>query len=120
MPVWEGFEAAVIFTEHADWSDIRTHRAVCFGSEDIVSADSAVGGYVYYDVPVTKSVFFNNPDSVCNIEKNSDFPGLHASLSDDDFLDFMIQLKTKDSIFVFILRNNIHLHLRILNRQCLS
>lgn len=95
MPVWEGFEAAVIFTEHADWSDIRTHRAVCFGSEDIVSADSAVGGYVYYDVPVTKSVFFNNPDSVCNIEKNSDFPGLHASLSDDDFLDFMIQLKNK-------------------------
>ncbi len=95
MPVWEGYEAAVIFTEHADWSGIRTHRAVCFGSEDVVSADSAIGGYVYYDVPVTKSVFFNNPDSVRNIEKNPEFPDLHATLDDTVFFDFIKQLKNK-------------------------
>jgi len=96
MPVWNGFESAIIFTEHADWTDIRTHRAVCFGNEDVTCADSAVGGFVYYDIPVTKSVFYCNPDSVKNIEKNSEFPNLHSTIKTDSvFFDFLKQLKDK-------------------------
>lgn len=96
MPVWDGFESAIIFTEHADWTDIRTHRAVCFGNENVTCADSAVGGFVYYDIPVTKSVFYCNPDSVKNMEKNSYFPDLHSTIkTDPSFLDFLKQLKDK-------------------------
>lgn len=96
MPVWDGFESAIIFTEHADWTDIRTHRAVCFGNEDVTCADSAVGGFVYYDIPVTKSVFYCNPDSVRNIEKNPEFPDFHSTIKNDSvFFDFLKQLKDK-------------------------
>ncbi|MDO5341091.1 MAG: hypothetical protein Q4F69_01365 [Bacteroidia bacterium] len=96
MPVWDGFESSIIFTEHADWTDIRTHRAVCFGSEDVSCADSAVGGFVYYGIPVTKSVFYCNPDSVRNVVKNSEFPDLHSTITTDSlFFDFLKQLKDK-------------------------
>ena len=70
MPTRDGYDAAVIFTEHADWTDIRTQRAVLFGNENITEADSAVGGFVYYDIPVTKSVFYNNPDHITNKERS--------------------------------------------------
>jgi len=96
MPVWDGFESAIIFTEHADWTDIRTHRAVCFGNESVTCADSAVGGYVYYGIPVTKSVFYNNPDGVVNLGKNREFPEAHCTIkTDPEFLDFLKQLKDK-------------------------
>lgn len=96
MPIWDGYESGIIFTEHADWTDIRTHRAVCFGNEDVTCADSAVGGFVFYDVPVTKSVFYCNPDSVKNILKNREFPGLHSTITTDSlFFDFLKQLKDK-------------------------
>ncbi len=96
MPVWDGYESAIIFTEHADWTDIRTHRAVCFGSDDVTCADSAVGGFVYYGIPVTKSVFYCNPDSVRNSVKNKEFPGLHSTIKTDSvFFDFLKQLKDK-------------------------
>jgi len=96
MPVWEGYESAFIFTEHADWTDIRTHRAVCFGSEDVTSADDAVGGFVYYDVPVTKSVFYSNPNGVINLLKNRRFPDMHSTIRTDTvFFDFLKQLKDK-------------------------
>lgn len=94
MPVMDGYECAFIWTEHADWTDIRTHRATYFGSEDIEKIEDAVGGFAYYDIPVTKSVFYNNPDSVTNYEKNKDFPGLHSTImTDSSFLDFLIQLR---------------------------
>lgn len=94
MPVWDGFESAIIFTEHADWTDIRTHRAVCFGSEDVVRAEDAVGGFVHYGVPVTKSVFYSNPDGVINLLKNRDFPQSHCTIKTDTaFFDFLKQLK---------------------------
>lgn len=97
MPIWDGFESSIIFTEHADWTDIRTHRAVCFGSEDVSCADSAVGGFVYYGIPVTKSVFYCNPDSVRNVVKNYEFPDLHSTITTDSlFFDFLKQLKDKD------------------------
>ena len=96
MPVWDGYESAIIFTEHADWTDIRTHRAVCFGDESVTCADSAVGGYVYYGIPVTKSIFYNNPDGVVNFGKNRDFHDSHCTIQDEpEYLDFLKQLKDK-------------------------
>ncbi len=94
MPVPDGFEAAVIWTEHADWTDIRTHRAVNFGHEDIADAEDAIGGFVKYNIPVTKSVFFDNPDSIRNdAASNGLFTGYHASLrSDTAFFDLLKQL----------------------------
>lgn len=96
MPIWDGYESGMIWTEHADWTDIRTHRAVCFGSEDVTCADSAVGGFVYYDIPVTKSVFYNNPADVVNTSKNKSFTGFHATIKGDSvYFDFLKQLKDK-------------------------
>lgn len=93
MPVPDGYESAIIWTEHADWSDIRTHRATYFGSEDIVDIDDAIGGFAFYDIPVTKSVFYDNPDSVTNYEKNTAFPGLHSTIkTDSSFFYFLKQL----------------------------
>ncbi len=84
MPVWDGYQSAFIFTEHADWTDIRTHRAVLFGNENITKPEDAVGGFCYYDIPVTKSVFYWNPNNVTN-EKTSNglFKGLVASIKTD-------------------------------------
>lgn len=96
MPVWDGYESAIIFTEHADWTDLRTHRAVCFGNESVTCADSAVGGYVYYGIPLTKSVFYSNPDGIINIGQNREFPNSHCTIkTDPDFFDFLKQLKDK-------------------------
>jgi len=97
MPVWDGYESGIVWTEHADWTDIRTHRAVYFGNEDVTCADSAVGGFVYYGIPVTKSVFYCNPDKVSNVIKNRDFPRLHSSIKGDSvYLDFLKQLRDRD------------------------
>ena len=96
MPVWDGYESAIIFTEHADWTDISTHRAVCFGNESVTCADSAVGGYVYYGIPVTKSIFYNNPDGIVNIGQNRRFPEYHCTIQTDTaYLDFLKQLKDR-------------------------
>lgn len=93
MPVWDGYQSAFIFTEHADWTDIRTHRAVLFGNENITKPEDAVGGFCYFNIPVTKSVFYWNPDDVTN-EKTSNglFKGLVASIKTDK--EFYKLLKT--------------------------
>ena len=84
MPIPYGYESGIIFTEHADWTDIRTHRAVLFGNEHITEAKDATGGFVYYGIPVTKSVFYNNPDQVTNAEiSHGVFPGLHTTIKTD-------------------------------------
>ena len=94
MPIFDGYESAFIWTEHADWADIKTHRATYFGSEDVTNIEDATAGFAYYDIPVTKSVFYHNPDSVTNLEKNPDFPGLHSTIkTDDSFFDFLKQLR---------------------------
>ena len=84
MPIPYGYESGIIFTEHADWTDIRTHRAVLFGSEKITKAKDATGGFVHYGIPVTKSVFYNNPDQVTNeaVSRGS-FNGLHTTIKTD-------------------------------------
>ena len=93
MPVWDGYQSVFIFTEHADWTDLRTHRAVLFGNENITKPEDAVGGFCYFDIPVTKSVFYWNPDNVTN-EKTSKglFTGLVASIKTDK--EFYKLLKT--------------------------
>lgn len=84
MPVPYGYASGIIFTEHADWTDIRTHRAVLFGSEKITKAKNATGGFVYYGIPVTKSVFYNNPDQVTNDAiSHGTFKGLHTTIKTD-------------------------------------
>ena len=84
MPICNGYESAFVFTEHADWTDIRTHRAVLFGNENITKPKKAVGGFVHFGIPVTKSVFFNNPDSITNFKiSDGNFPGLHATIKTD-------------------------------------
>jgi hypothetical protein len=94
MPYPKGYEAAIIWTEHADYTDLRTQRAVHFGHEDIIEAEKAVGGFTAHNIPVTKSVFWHNPDSVSNATTSEGlFPGLHASVSDDpEFFHFLKQL----------------------------
>ena len=93
MPVWDGYQSAFIFTEHADWTDLRTHRAVLFGNEHITRPEDAVGGFCYFNIPVTKSVFYWNPDHTTN-EKTSDgrFSELVASIKTDK--EFFKLLKT--------------------------
>lgn len=93
MPVWDGYQSAFIFTEHADWTDLRTHRAVLFGNENITKPEDAVGGFCYFNIPVTKSVFYWNPDNVTN-EKTSKglFKGPVASIKTDK--EFYKLLKT--------------------------
>lgn len=84
MPVWDGYQSAFIFTEHADWTDLRTHRAVLFGNEHVTKPKDAVGGFVYYGIPVTKSVFYWNPDQVTNEKiSNGHFPGPISSIKTD-------------------------------------
>ena len=84
MPIPYGYESGIIFTEHADWTDLRTHRAVLFGSEKITKARKATGGFVHYGIPLTKSVFYNNPDQVTNdAVSRGTFHGLHATLKTD-------------------------------------
>ena len=93
MPVWDGYQSAFIFTEHADWTDLRTHRAVLFGNEHITKPEDAVGGFCYFNIPVTKSVFYWNPDKVTNEKiSNGLFKGLVASIKTDK--EFYKLLKT--------------------------
>lgn len=95
MPVPAGYQAAVIWTEHADWADIRTHRAVNFGHDSITEAGSSTGGFVYYDIPVTRSVFYHNPDSVTNtLISGGLFNDLHSTIKTDTaFYNLLQQLR---------------------------
>ncbi len=95
----KGYEATYIWTEHADYSDIRTNRATYFGSENISHPDSAIGGFVRFNIPVTKSVFYDNPDSISNFEaSNGIFTTLESTiLTDSQFSEFLFHLDDKGS-----------------------
>ncbi|NTW31917.1 MAG: hypothetical protein HGB12_04725 [Bacteroidetes bacterium] len=91
----DGYFATYIWTEHADWTDINTHKAVYFGSEKINNSNDAIGGFVKYKIPVTKSVFYYNPDSIRNSQSSTKvaFNSLIQSLKGfDDFENFIDQL----------------------------
>jgi len=62
MLVPHGYVAGYIFTEHADGGNMRTHRAAYFGSENIIDPENATGGFAGHEIPVTKSVFFEDFD----------------------------------------------------------
>ncbi|MDO9254582.1 MAG: hypothetical protein Q7U54_03645 [Bacteroidales bacterium] len=64
MSVPYGYQAGYIVTEHADGGNIQTQRAVYFGSEDILKASDAVGGFVGHKIPTTKSVFYMDSASL--------------------------------------------------------
>lgn len=95
MHVKNGFEAAFIFSEHADWTDLRTQRAVNFGSETISRASDATAGFVKHKIPVTKSVFYNNPENIANshIASNKFSTPIATLRTDSAFLDFVRQLR---------------------------
>lgn len=78
MLVPDGYLAGYVFTEHADWGNIRTHRAAYFGSEDISDIKEAKGGFAGHKIPVTKSVFYSQPGgpSGSSIRDDPDFPQL--------------------------------------------
>ncbi len=93
-----GFLAAHVFTEHADWTDLPSHRTVYFGSEEIRKAKKATGGFVKNNIPVTKSVFYANPDGVLNSQSShqSIFSTPIASIKGTkDYLKFLEQLQKR-------------------------
>jgi len=66
MLVPGGYMAGYIFTEHADGGNLRTHRAAYFGSENNKYPKDAEGGFSGHQIPVTKSVFFDEFDEGLN------------------------------------------------------
>ncbi len=92
----DGYLGSMVWTEHADFSDIRTQRAVNFGSEDIINADSSTGGFVGQKIPITKSVFYSNPEDQKNSVKDKRFSTSALSITgSDSFKEFLFQLKLK-------------------------
>lgn len=92
-----GYLSSLIWTEHADFSDIGTQRAVNFGSEEIHSADSAIGGFVGRGIPVTKSVFYANPTGLKNSIKDGRFSDPSISIKGyPEFAAFLNQLHKKN------------------------
>lgn len=96
-----GYLGTMIWTEHADRSTIKSHKAVYYGREDIQSPSDAVGGFVKYKVPVTKSIFYANPahraynDSLIpNRDGNQDLKSyLQVAVKDNpEFLKFLKDL----------------------------
>jgi hypothetical protein len=89
MLVPQGYLAGYIFTEHADSGNIKTQRAAYFGAEDIVNISDAIGGFVGYKIPVTKSVFYADTARGCpsgsSIRDDPDEP---------QFLNFLDQLNS--------------------------
>lgn len=87
----DGYVAALIWTEHTDNSIIETQRASMFGRSDITSADNAVGGFAYHDIPITKSVFYYGNDRQVGIKTsksgsiNTDFENFLDGLYEDGY-----------------------------------
>lgn len=89
-----GYDASMVWTEHADYSDMRIQRAVNFGSENQYSADSSRGGFVGHQIPMTKSVFYANPEHQLNSIKDARFSSEAISiLGVTGFEEFLLQLK---------------------------
>lgn len=83
MAVPYGFQSAYIFTEHADGGTLKTQRAAYFGSESVINAKDAIGGFVKYKIPVTKSVFFIDSSKLQGVS----VIGLNNDTSLRNFLD---------------------------------
>ena len=90
----EGRTGAILWTEHADYSDLKLQRAVNFGSDTITEAKNAAAGFVKHQIPVTKSVFYSNPDKEMNTKKlailNSEIANVKGS---PGFKEFLIDIR---------------------------
>lgn len=75
-----GFEGTFIWTEHADYSDLQLQRAVMYGVDSLSDPTLAHAGFVAHSIPMTKSVFYDNPDHVSNGNRHGSFPGEIATL----------------------------------------
>jgi hypothetical protein len=85
-----GYEASFIWTEHADYTNIQTHRAVYLGADTINSLNDATGGFLRNSIPVTKSIFYSNPDKVDNADKAGFMKGPVATYKETEgFADFI-------------------------------
>ena len=87
----DGFLASYIWTEHADFTNLKSNRATYFGSEKVIVPDSSIGGFVKYEIPLTKSVFYTNPEGTTNLEvSNGQFSEPESSIKEDDeYLKFL-------------------------------
>jgi hypothetical protein len=77
-----GYLSSLIWTEHADYTDIRTNKAVYLGSEKINLLNEATGGFLKYSIPVTKSIFYTNPDNVDNSDRDPRMVGPIATFKE--------------------------------------
>lgn len=85
-----GYEALLLWTEHADRACLNTHQATYFGRSDIIDPKDAIGGFVRWGIPVTKSVYYANPSK---LPCSKAFPYTASSIMDDlDFQDFCFKL----------------------------
>lgn len=85
-----GYLAALIFTEHADNTILETNKAVYFGSDQIDNPEDAIGGFIKYKIPVTKSIFFSNVDKLNNLEFNSGIKDLQLSvIGNPAYIEFL-------------------------------
>lgn len=90
-----GFKATHVWTEHADNTHIRTHRAAYFGSDEVEHANDAIGGFVRHGHRVTKSVFFDNPTGMPNNSKDGspgEFGEMASLVRDPAFASFVDEL----------------------------
>lgn len=86
----DGKTATIIWTEHADYTDLLTHRAVYFGADTIERSEGASGGFIKNKIPVTKSVFYANPDKVSNANRTGFLKTESASmLTTPGYTDFL-------------------------------
>lgn len=85
-----GYLSALIFTEHADNTILETNKAVYFGSDQINNPEDAIGGFIKYKIPVTKSVFFSNVDKLNNLDFNSGIKDLQlAVIGNPAYIEFL-------------------------------
>lgn len=93
-----GQEGVFIFTEHADYTVMRSNRAVYFGVDTIAKASQAIGGFVGHSIPVTKSVFYCNPDKV-GVEDRAGFVSgeITTVKATNGFREFLLDIQQSGS-----------------------
>ncbi len=70
LPTQHGYQSAFLWTEHADFADFRLHKITYYGDENASGPSEAKAGFVFHNIPVTKSVFYTVNDTL----KNNDYP----------------------------------------------
>tara|TARA_Y100000589_G_scaffold324277_2_gene360188 strand:- start:220 stop:2577 length:2358 start_codon:yes stop_codon:yes gene_type:complete len=70
LPTQHGYQSAFLWTEHADFTDLKLHKITYYGDENASGPSEATAGFVFHNIPVTKSVFYTVNDTL----KNDDYP----------------------------------------------